>query len=449
MKIYILGIGGTLMCGIAVLAKQFGCDVRGCDRALYPPMSTQLANADIRCDLEYLPSHLDWNPDLVIVGNAISATDPIFMELKSRGIDFQSGPEWLQKNVLKNHKVIAVSGTHGKTTTTAILVHLLRSFEIDCGYLIAGSPGGLHYSAHQGGSDWFVIEADEYNTSCFDSRAKFMHYHPDILLINNLEFDHADIFKDRAAVESEFATLVDSLDQSSLVIVPDNKFSLRKTSSFTDYYLDSDWKVVATNACGSEFEIFYKAELLGAAKWSLLGEHNLDNLRAALSVLSKMNIDLSRYLKSIPVHVSGFQATARRMQDHGESGGVRIIDDFAHHPTAIKNTITAVKNKFPDRRLVACVSFSSYSMRNGLHGNAVADAVDGADFVVLLQNNTTAFSLEELQASLSVKSCIISDSRAQDLLAKLEDGDVVLFMGNKYLYSLISTVQSANKFSID
>lgn len=440
MRIYILGIAGTLMASIASLACALGHEVKGCDQAIYPPMSDQLKALGVTVDLGYLPEHLDWGPDLVIIGNTLSRNDEMVQAVQARALTYTSGAAWLSTAVLKNRWVISVAGTHGKTTTTTLLTSVLKALGHDVGYLIAGQPADGSPSAVLGTSPYFVIESDEYDTAFFDKQAKFMHYHPTTLLINNLEFDHGDIYANLAAMEQQFSALIQALPENATVIASLNEASIKRVLSIgcqakvCDLQApDADFSVTATAPYA--LTLTRRGADTQTIDWRLSGAHNADNCRAVLSVLSTLPDawQLVQWPEIIQA-LQDFLPPKRRLEYWGERDGVVLIDDFAHHPTAILKTVATVREQYADRRLVVLLGFYNYSMRFGLHESALPAALQQANFVYLVSNPNIKWDLQVLKNQLPMPSAVVADDR---LIAEYQQaarhGDVWLMLGNRGL----------------
>jgi UDP-N-acetylmuramate: L-alanyl-gamma-D-glutamyl-meso-diaminopimelate ligase len=343
--IHILGICGTFMGSLAVLAKQLGYRVTGADQQVYPPMSTQLAAAGIELIEGYDPAQLDLNPDLIVVGNVISRGNPVMEAVLNRLIPYTSGPAWLAEHVLKNRWVLAVAGTHGKTTTASLLTWILDYSHYAPGYLIGGVPNNFPASASLGASSFFVIEADEYDCAFFDKRSKFLHYHPRTVILNNLEYDHADIFPDLAAIQKQFHHLVRIVPEEGLIIYPAKDQNLRQVLAQGVWTpeqtlgADGDWQVRLLAPDGSHFSVWLQGEWVGEVQWTLLGAHNVHNALAALAAARHVGVEPHNACAAL----KEFSGVKRRMELIGEVKGRKIYDDFAHHPTAIATTLEGLR----------------------------------------------------------------------------------------------------------
>ena len=388
MNLHILGICGTFMGGIARLAQQLGHQVAGSDRNVYPPMSEELARSGIEVMQGYEPDRLDPRPDLVIIGNALSRGNKSVEYVLSEKIPYISGPQWLAENVLPGRMVFAVSGTHGKTTTSSILAWLLHAAGREPGFLIGGVPENFGHSATVGGSDLFVVEADEYDTAFFDKRSKFVHYHPDVLIINNIEYDHADIFPDIDAIHRQFHHLVRTVPGNGRIIARavsphiDTVLEMGNWTPVTRFgKVSSDWHTIPLNGDYSEFEVFHAGRVVGTVNWQLFGEHNAENALAALIAAQQAGVLLQRACESL----SGFSSVKRRLQLLASVDGVSVYDDFAHHPTAIRSALQALRNRIGGQRLIAVLELRSNTMKAGIHKHALAGALSDADLVCVYE----------------------------------------------------------------
>lgn len=390
MHIHILGICGTFMGSLAVIARELGHKVTGSDQGVYPPMSTQLEAQGISLTEGYRPENLEPNPDLVLIGNAMSRGNPEVEAVLNRRIDYMSGPEWLAREVLRHRWVMAVAGTHGKTTTTAMLLWILDQAGFDAGYLIGGVPQDFPVSARLGSSDFFVIEADEYDSAFFDKRSKFIHYRPNTLILNNLEFDHADIFENVEAIERQFHHLVRTVPSQGLIIRPaldshlDNALEMGCWSPVQDTAIGSeisrtaDWRAELLAEDGSRFMVIHHEQPVATLKWGLTGLHNVRNALSAIAA--------ARHVGVTPDHAVAalcrFSGVKRRMELVGEIGGVRVYDDFAHHPTAIASTLQGLRNRVGDEPILAIIEPRSNTMKQGVHKQTLIPSAALADRVL-------------------------------------------------------------------
>src|SRR3954466_15854506 len=382
MHIHILGICGTFMGGIAVLARQAGHRVTGCDANVYPPMSTQLQAQGIQLIEGFDSSQIDLKPDLFVVGNVVSRGNPLMEQILNRGLAFASGPQWLYENILRGKWVLAVAGTHGKTTTTSMLAWILEHAGLNPGFLIGGVPLNFGVSARITDGSFFVIEADEYDTAFFDKRSKFVHYRPRVAVLNNLEFDHADIFPDLGAIETQFHHLVRTVPAPGCVIVNAREESLQRV-------LDRGcWSAVqrfgarreepgALRARGEPhaFDVLRGSLKIGRVEWSLLGEHNQLNALAAIAAAEHVGVSPEVSAAAL----ASFQNVRRRLELRGEAGGVKVYDDFAHHPTAMRTTIDGLRRKVGSARILAVFEPRSNTMKLGAMKAQLPWALEEAD----------------------------------------------------------------------
>jgi len=429
-KLHILGIAGTFMGSLALLAREMGYEVSGRDHAIYPPMSDQLAAAGIAVETDMeapLPDDAE-----IIVGNVMRRDMPVIDRMLEGFHRYRSGPQWLGEEVLRERFVLAVSGTHGKTTTTSMVAHILERVGMSPGFLIGGVPGGFGVSARLGETPFFVIEADEYDTAFFDKRSKFLHYRPRGLVINNLEFDHADIFDNLAAIERQFAHVLRLVPGRGKVIAPLGEPAIERVLA------QGVWSPVERFAarcepgatwCLEAGEVVCEGESLGPLPAAIRGEHNRHNALAALALARFAGVPAAEALAAL----ADFGGVARRLEFKGEVNGVRVIDDFAHHPTAIAATLAAVREQMPDAaRLVAVLDPRSNSMRAGVHAAGLAGALAPADRVFLHAPEGLGFDPAETLRPLADRLTVI-DSVDALLEAVADDrraGDWVVSMSN-------------------
>ena len=381
-RVHILGICGTFMGGLAILGKENGIDISGCDENIYPPMSDHLEEMGIQIMQGYDASFIP-DADRYVIGNSISRGNPALEYLLSTKADLISGPDWLYKTILKDKKVIAVSGTHGKTTTTAMIAWIFEDQGIDVGYLIAGRPKDFHKSARRGKDDIFVLEADEYDTAFFDKRSKFIHYKPDTLIINNLEFDHADIFPDISYIYREFHHLIRTLKEEARIIFPTDDLNISKVlnmgcwSKLISYGINGQHENSISFSEDNTPTLFRIAGDEGELDWTMLGEHNARNAITAVLAAKQYGIEMKDALNSL----KKFKGVAKRQDLLFEDHRLILIEDFAHHPTAIKSTLEGIKKKFPNKRLIAAIELRSNTMKSGFHDNNLVEAIAVADKV--------------------------------------------------------------------
>lgn len=435
MHIHILGICGTFMGGVALLARELGMTVSGSDANVYPPMSDQLAAKGIDLQQGYLAEHLDPAPDLVVMGNAMSRGNPAVEYVLNKGLPYISGPQWLAEYVLKDKWVLAVSGTHGKTTTSSLLAWILEDAGMSPGFLIGGVPDNFGETARLGKTPFFVIEADEYDTAFFDKRSKFVHYHPRTLVVNNLEFDHADIFDDLSAIQKQFHHLIRTVPSEGLVICPDNVPAIEQvfemgcwTPRQTVDLKAGDIQAQNIADDGSQFDVTHHEKKLGRVNWSMLGLHNVSNALAAITAAHHVGVTFEHGCEAL----GRFAGIKRRMELCGEVRGVRVYDDFAHHPTAIATTINGLRANIGNRKLIAILEPRSNTMKMGIHQQTLADSLRAADRVVLFEGGEIRLSLatvsEQLGDKATVQTCI--EDIIKLVCSEAEEGDEILIMSN-------------------
>lgn len=436
MRLHILGICGTFMSGLAILAKQAGHDVSGSDDQMYPPMSDQLAHQGIALQKGYHPSHIDPDVDCVIVGNIIKRGNPAIEWVLNQQIPYLSGPEWLAKNVLNQRWVLGVAGTHGKTTTTSILTWLLESAGFKPGFMIGGIPENFNVSARLGNAPYFVIEADEYDSAFFDKRSKFIHYHPKTLILNNLEYDHADIFPNLDAIKQQFRFLIRTIPGNGQIIYNGEDAHLgqviqsgcwTKTISFGNK-VDSAWQANIINPDGTYFEVKHAGKLIGEVKWSLVGVHNVYNALAALAAADQVNVPVDIAINALQT----FKNVKRRLEVKAIVNDIVVYDDFAHHPTAIATTLAGLRAKIGKAaRMIAVLEFGSYTMRNGVHKENLSIALKNAD-MVFCKSTESDWGLEQVLNTFSqpTVACPDVDSLIKQLVPTLRAGDHIIVMSN-------------------
>ncbi len=435
MHIHILGICGTFMAGVAAIARAAGHRVTGADRGVYPPMSEQLLDLGIDVIDGYEPDQLELQPDVVIVGNIMSRGMPIIEALLNRHMPYMSGPQWLAAEVLTDRQVVAVAGTHGKTTTASLLAFILEQAGLKPGFLIGGVPTDFDVSARLGGGSVFVIEADEYDTAFFDQRATFLHYQPDIQIINNLEFDHADIYADLEAIQWQFHQLLRMLPGNGRLVIPaddDNVRAVIERGCWTpvetfssDPGSSADW--IGTSDRPGQFRLMSDGKIRGAAAWHMIGAHNAENAVAALIAAHALGVSVDQAVAAI----GRFGGVRRRLELRGRWGGVSLYDDFAHHPTAIERTITGVQRDAPDGRLLVILEPRSNTMKLGVHGGALAAALGAADEVWVYRAVDLGWDPAEVLRALGrVEVSDDIDSIAASVVARAMPGDKLVVMSN-------------------
>ncbi|KTG19168.1 UDP-N-acetylmuramate:L-alanyl-gamma-D-glutamyl-meso-diaminopimelate ligase [Pseudoalteromonas sp. XI10] len=395
MHIHILGICGTFMGGIAAIAKSLGHTVTGSDQNVYPPMSTQLEELGITLTQGYDVAQLEPAPDMVVIGNAMSRGNPCVEYVLDKGLPYTSGPEWLKHNLLQNSWVLAVAGTHGKTTTASMLAWLLEYAGMKPGFLIGGIVQNFGVSARVGETPFFVIEADEYDTAFFDKRSKFVHYLPRTLILNNLEFDHADIFEDLNAIKKQFHHLMRTLPCSGKVIWPSQDEALQDVIErglwSESETLTGDWDYRLLKADGSEFEVLLNSQVQGVVSWQAMGEHNVKNAIMAIAAARHVGIAVSVSIAGLAEFIS----PKRRMELKADVNSIKVYDDFAHHPTAIKTTLAGLRAKVGTEKIIAILEPRSNTMKMGVHQQTLIDSLDAADDVYLFEPENLSWSLKE------------------------------------------------------
>ncbi len=438
MKIHILGICGTFMGGLAALARADGHQVSGSDSGAYPPMSAQLEQLDIRVFDQYDPAQLDPAPDLVIVGNALSRGNPMVEHVLNHRLPFTSGPRWLGENYLQGHTVLAVAGTHGKTSTASMLAWILEAAGREPGYLIGGVPANFGRSA-RASDELFVVEADEYDTAFFDKRAKFMHYRPHVVILNNLEFDHADIYPDLASIQNQFHHLVRIVPGNGRLIVNGQDGALREVlergvwtplESFGEESDEGpDWQVRLLDPAGSALEVLHAGHSKGRFAWGQCGRHNASNALAAVAAAAAVGVEPETAVAAL----AGYQGVRRRLELLGDFGGICVYDDFAHHPAAIRLTLEGLRRKVGNARILVALEPASNTMRAGHHLHDLARALAAADFVVLHSTESLDWDPQEVVAQLDGRGRFrrTLDNLLTDLHNEAGSGAHVVFMSNR------------------
>jgi UDP-N-acetylmuramate: L-alanyl-gamma-D-glutamyl-meso-diaminopimelate ligase len=384
MKIHILGICGTFMGGVALLARQLGHEVTGCDQAVYPPMSTQLQEQGIKLYPGFGAEQLDYKPDLIIVGNVMKRGMPVVERMLNEDFAYTSGPAWIANYALKDRHTLAVAGTHGKTTTTSMLTWILDYAGLEPGFLMGGVPENFGVSARLGKGKTFVIEADEYDSAFFDKRSKFIHYHPRTLIANNLEFDHADIFDDLAAIQKQFHYLVRTVPNKGLIVAPQSDTPLRTVFEMGIWtpieFTGTHWKANLLKDDASQTEIFYHDKLIGTLSWDLIGQHNIANALAAIAAAQHVGIEPNKAIEAL----AHFKNVKRRLEYIATINDITVYDDFAHHPTAIATTLAGLRAKVGEsKRIIAIAELGSYTMRSGVHRDSLVPSFKNANEVFI------------------------------------------------------------------
>ena len=439
MHVHILGICGTFMGGIAAIARAAGHRVTGSDRNVYPPMSTQLAALGIDVTEGFDAAQLDPRPDIVVVGNVMSRGVPVLEALLDRGIPYASGPEWLAREVLQDRWVLAVAGTHGKTTTSSLLAHILDHAGLAPGFLIGGVPGNFDVSARLGDAPFFVIEADEYDTAFFDKRAKFVHYRPRTVILNNLEYDHADIYPDLDSIKRQFHHLVRTVPGSGRIVCNSadaNLASVLAQGCWTpregfarEGGPGANWSArVEPGSDFGRFDVLLDGASQGTVQWTQLGGHNVDNALAAIAAARHAGVPVARAIEAL----GEFRGVRRRMELSGEAAGVRVYDDFAHHPTAIATTIDGLRRRIGPARLIAVLEPRSNTMKLGVHRDTLAPSLAGADAVFVYAPPDLGWDATSITQPLGARARLVGslDTLLRELDATARSGDHVLIMSN-------------------
>lgn len=430
MHIHILGICGTFMAGVAALAKELGHQVTGSDAQVYPPMSDQLTRLGIQLTEGYGAEQLSPQPDLVIIGNALSRGNPAVEAVLAQRIPYTSGAQWLHDELLQHRWVLAVAGTHGKTTTASMLTWLLESADMQPGFLVGGVLSNFNASAGLGQSDFFVIEADEYDTAFFDKRSKFVHYCPSTLILNNLEFDHADIFPDLAAIQRQFHHLLRVVPSYGQVLYPSADKAIQdvlEMGCWSEPVATGDgaeWSTALREADGSVFDVYWRGELQGQVSWNLIGQHNVDNGLMAIAAAHHVGVPVPLSCEAL----GAFKNTKRRMELLGEVNDIKVYDDFAHHPTAIATTLTGLRRKVGEARIFAVLEPRSNTMKAGVHAGDLATALSPADQVFMLQSSGLKWSVAELVPQAQTAGSVAAIIAA--LITQVRPGDHVVIMSN-------------------
>ncbi|PSU30852.1 UDP-N-acetylmuramate:L-alanyl-gamma-D-glutamyl-meso-diaminopimelate ligase [Photobacterium lutimaris] len=434
MHIHILGICGTFMGGAAVLARQLGHKVTGCDANVYPPMSTLLESQSIEIIQGYDPSQLDPAPDLVVVGNAMSRGNPCVEYVLDKNLRYTSGPQWLQEILLHDRWVLAVAGTHGKTTTASMLAWVLEDCGYKPGFLVGGVLGNFGVSARLGESMFFVVEADEYDSAFFDKRSKFVHYRPRTLVMNNLEFDHADIFDDLKAIQRQFHHLVRTVPGNGRILVPKGAKAIDETLemgcwSELEYIGEGGhWQANKLDAAGSRFDVLLDGSKVGTVDWDLIGDHNVSNALMAIAAARHVGVTADLACEALGKFIN----TKRRLELKGEKVGVKVYDDFAHHPTAVELTLGGLRAKVGQQRILAVLEPRSNTMKLGVHKLDLAPALAAADEVFIYQPDNIPWSVDEIADHCQQPSHTDSDLDAlvSKVVASARPGDNILVMSN-------------------
>ncbi len=435
MHVHILGICGTFMGGVAALPTAAGYRVTGCDAAVYPPMSTQLKNLGIGIHEGFDAAQLEPAPDCVVVGNVMSRGTEVVEAMLDAGLPYASGPQWLAEHVLATRHVLAVAGTHGKTTTASMLAWILEDAGLAPGFLIGGIPANFGTSARFGSGDYFVVEADEYDTAFFDKRAKFVHYKPRTLILNNLEYDHADIYFDLDAIKWQFHQLLRTVPGSGKIVAnaadenlsavlemgcwtPVDTFGLEEGAAWLGGFADAAERRVEISHGRHE----------ATTRWSMSGRHNLENAVAAVAAARTAGVTLDRAVDAL----SRFEGVKRRMERTATVADIAIYDDFAHHPTAIRRSIGGLKRRYPGNRIVVALEPRSNTMKLGVHNAELAEALSGADLIFMYRPDDMGDAFDAALKPLAKKLTVLDDydQLASDMSTRVLSGDQVVFMSN-------------------
>jgi UDP-N-acetylmuramate: L-alanyl-gamma-D-glutamyl-meso-diaminopimelate ligase len=450
VHIHILGICGTFMGGLAIIARQLGHQVSGSDQNVYPPMSTQLEQQGIHLLAGYRPENLDGNPDLVIIGNALSRGNPEVEAVLNRGLNYVSGPQWLAEHVLRNKWVLAVAGTHGKTTTTSMLSWILEAQGYKPGFLVGGIPLNFGISARLGESDFFVIEADEYDSAFFDKRSKFVHYRPRTAILNNLEYDHADIFPDLDAIKRQFHHLVRMVPGEGLIISPADENNIDDVLAMgcwtpvvrTAIDQHAQWQAQLLEADGSRFKLVFDGQDCGCVDWALTGVHNVYNALSAIVAAYHVGIKPQDAVAALGT----FKNVKRRMEVIATINGVTLYDDFAHHPTAIATTLDGLRKQVGNKRIIAIVEPRSNTMRLGVHTETLAQSLQDANLALIYQPANLGWDLSALnQFADNIEICHTLDEIIAKLVLQADDGSHFVLMSNGSFGGIYQKLQAALK----
>lgn len=441
MHIHIIGICGTFMGGIAALARAAGHRVTGSDQNVYPPMSDQLTAMGIDLIQGYDPDQLKLNPDVVVVGNVMSRGNALIEALLDSELPYTSGPEWLSRHVLNNRHVMAVAGTHGKTTTTSILTWILEHSGREPGFLVGGVPGNFNVTARLGTGKCFVVEADEYDTAFFDKRAKFVHYHPRTAILNNLEHDHADIYPDVAAIQKQFHLLLRTVPRNGRLVMNADEPNLQQViemgcwtpivrfSATQSSAVDDQWSAVLQGQQdGSHFIIKQGNTELGEVQWNMLGRHNAANALASVIAAEHVGVTVDESIAAL----KKFDGVKRRMEVRGIVNGITVYDDFAHHPTAIETTMQGLRRKAGNARIIAVLEPRSNTMKLGIHREPLKQSLRDAQQVWLYQGPDVKWDVSSLASELGSHAYVHQniDDMVNALIKILKPGDHVLIMSN-------------------
>lgn len=435
MHLHILGIGGTFMSALAILAREAGFDVTGCDANCYPPISDLLREKGIQWTEGYDDTTQVLKADCVIIGNAIKRGMPVLEAVLNAGKNYTSGPQWLAENILPRYRVMAVAGTHGKTSTTSMLAFILQEAGLNPGFLIGGVAPNFNTSSRLGTGEWFVIEADEYDSAFFDKRPKLMHYRPEVAILNNLEFDHADIYENLAAIQRQFHYYLKTIPSKGVVIKPRDDKALQAVvseglfSRLEEMTLegDADWRAEVLDDSGSMFRVWHQGIAVAEVTWPLIGRFNVENGLAAIAASSQAGLTP----QTAATILARFKPVKRRLEVKYDTHGITIYDDFAHHPTAIARTIQALRQSKRHKRIIVVLQFASFTMRSGIHAENMAKTLAQVDAAYVLEPEQ--FDLSALAASWTCPYKILPGTNdIVDLLVEeVQAGDAVIVMSNR------------------
>ena len=443
-SVHILGICGTFMGGLALLAKETGFKVTGSDENIYPPMSNLLKEQGIEVIQGYKKKDLP-KAELYVIGNVISRGNEAVEHILDTKLPYASGPEWVLENILKNRRVVAVSGTHGKTSTTAMITWMLESAGLKPGFLIGGNPKDFSISARLGKDEFFVIEADEYDTAFFDKRAKFVHYHPEVLVINNLEFDHADIYSNLEEIQKQFHNLIRAMPSYGCLICPDDNKNIEEVlelgvwSEVNKFGVDKKnpnyYEAIKEDYSSIRFHLDNDFEDIS---WNLTGEYNVSNAMAALMVLNHLNFPLSSSAKALET----FSGVSRRLDVLIDRKDLKLIDDFAHHPTAIKETLKGLRSRYKENRIIALIEIRSNTMKSGLHDKNLKEATKEADLVFWKGRDKDQINKLIKQSPSSHYAIDSIDYFSEELKKLVKTDDVIIMMSNGNFDGLADLLKS-------
>ncbi len=435
MHVHILGICGTFMAGVAAIAKAAGHTVTGSDANVYPPMSTQLARLGIELTEGYEPAQLEPEPDIVVIGNALSRGNPAVEAVLERGLPYTSGAEWLSRHVLAGQHVIAIAGTHGKTTTASMTAWILEHAGLEPGFLIGGVPGNFDVTARAGGGRYFVVEADEYDTAFFDKRAKFVHYRPRTLVLNNLEFDHADIYADMDAILWQVHQLLRTVPGEGRVIVNgadteiDRALAMGCWTPVERFGIEGehDWRASFDDAGQRRFTMAHQGEAPSRGQWQLSGTHNLENALAACAAAASAGVSLADSVAAL----AEFAGVKRRLERTATVADIAVYDDFAHHPTAIRRTLEGMQQRHPGQRIIVALEPRSNTMKLGVHNATLTDSLALADYaVVYCPDDLREDFVRIFTEAEHIEVVNDYDTLVAALAASARPGDHVVFMSN-------------------